>query len=204
MHRFYRYVTSCILLMMLICGLAGCENKTDAFVRLDTETPMIGEDNTAVTLESAGEDRISETPVEEEVYVFVCGQVQNPGVYGMPSGSRICDALAAAGGCLETADTCAVNQAERLQDGEKIYIPAVGEELPVSEEERTASDGLVHLNRATKAELMTLPGIGESKAEQILAYREEHGGFSTVEELMNISGIKEGVFQRIQEYITVE
>lgn len=204
MHRFYRYVTSCILLTMLICGLTGCENKTDAFMRLDTEAPMIEEDSTAATLEAAGEEQISEAPVEEDVYVFVCGQVQNPGVYSMPSGSRICDALAAAGGCLETANICAVNQAERLQDGEKIYIPAVGEELPVSEGETSASDGLVHLNRATKAELMTLPGIGESKAEQILAYREEHGGFSTVEELMNISGIKEGVFQRIQDYITVE
>lgn len=204
MHRFYKYVINGILLAMVIYGLAGCRDKADAFVRLDTEAPVAETDNTEVTQEAVVEDRVSEAPAEEVVYVFVCGQVQNPGVYGMPSGSRVCDALAAAGGCLETADICVVNQAELLQDGEKVYIPAAGEELPVSEEETAASDGLVHLNRATKAELMTLPGIGESKAEQILAYREEHGGFSTVEELMNISGIKEGVFQRIQDYITVE
>lgn len=204
MHRFYRYVISGILFMMLLCELTGCENKTDAFMRLDTEIPVLEENSTTVALEEAGEDRESEVSAEEEVYVFVCGQVQYPGVYSMPSGSRICDALAAAGGCLETADICVVNQAECLQDGEKVYIPAIGEELFVSGEEAAASDGLIHLNRATKAELMTLPGIGESKAEQILAYREEHGGFSTVEELMNISGIKEGVFQKIQDYITVE
>lgn len=200
MHRFYRYITRIVLLAALLWGLTGCGKQEDVFLRLDTEASETETESTTEITEGAD----SEISSGEAVYVFVCGQVLHPGVYGMPGGSRICDALVAAGGCLETADICAVNQAARLQDGEKIYIPAVGEEPAVTGDDAEASDGLVHLNRATKAELMTLPGIGESKANQILAYREEHGGFSTVEELMNISGIKEGVFQRIEDYITVE
>ena len=82
-------------------------------------------------------------------------------------------------------------------------IPAIGEEV-MSTEGEIVEDGLVHLNQATKEELMTLPGIGEAKAEAIVEYRGIHGGFSTKEELMNIPGIKEGVFLKIQDYITVE
>lgn len=171
-------------------------------MRLDT-AESAEEDRETEAADTTAGNSIPEASTEEECYVFICGQIQNPGVYRMNPGSRICDVIDAAGGCLETADICAVNQAERLTDGCKIYIPALGE-IPVVLEETEASDGLVHLNRATREELMTLPGIGEAKAEQILAYREEHGGFSTIDELMNISGIKEGVFNRIQDYITVE
>lgn len=203
MHKFYRYVTGSILSAALILGLTGCENKTDMFVRLDTENSEIEEEPVTEDAEAAGADRMPEASTEEVFYVFVCGQIQNPGVYGLRPGSRICDAIDAAGGCLEGADVCAVNQAERVTDGSKIYIPAIGEALPASEGS-TESDGLIHLNRATKEELMSLPGIGESKADLILAYREEHGGFSAIDEIMNIPGIKEGVFRRIEDYITVE
>lgn len=204
MHKCYRYVICSILSVLLAWGLLGCENRSGTFVRLDTAESVPEENHTAENTESTGMQPVSEASTEHELYVFVCGQVRNPGVYCVPAGSRICDAISAAGGCLETADDCVVNQAERLQDGDKVYIPGVGEALDIPEEETKVQDGLIHLNRATKEELMTLPGIGESKAQQILAYREEHGGFSSIEELMNISGIKEGVFHSIEDYITVE
>lgn len=140
-----------------------------------------------------------------QICVYVCGQVQAPGVYYLDAGSRICDAVSAAGGCLDTADTCAVNQAERLVDGSRIYIPQEGETaVSISMGDMEQADGLVHLNRADKETLMTLPGIGETKADAILEYRDSHGGFTKKEELMDIPGIKDGVFRKIEDYITVE
>lgn len=204
MHKCYRYGIYGILWVFLAWGLMGCDNRNDTFVHLDTEASVTEENHGEENTGSTEVQPASEVSTENELYVFVCGQVRNPGVYCVPAGSRICDAISAAGGCLETADDCIVNQAERLEDGDKVYIPAVGEEWDLIDEETKEEDGLIHLNRATKEELMTLPGIGESKAEQILAYREEHGVFSSIEELMNISGIKEGVFHGIEDYITVE
>lgn len=203
MHKFYRNFIKSILIVCLLLAMTGCENQGDTFVRLDTGTSETEESSGSENTATSNTDISLESSVEENVYVFICGQVQNPGVYCMSPESRICDVIKEAGGCLETADICAVNQAERLTDGSKIYIPAIGETLP-SSEMTEASDGLIHLNRATKEELMTLPGIGESKAELIIEYRETHGGFSTIDDIMNISGIKEGLFNNIKDYITVE
>ena len=112
-----------------------------------------------------------------------------------PSG----EAIEAAGGVTADGEGQALNQAELLQDGQKVYVPGMGEDLATSNED----DGKVNINLATKEELMTLPGIGESKALLIIEYREEHGAFETIEDLMNIPGIKEGVFHQIKECIKV-
>lgn len=183
--------------------MAGCESREDVFLleeEADAEIQTETEDTGAA---SAIEPEDTEASEAETVYVFVCGQVRNPGVYSLEPGSRVCDAIRLAGGCLETADFCAVNQAEVVVDGSRIYIPAIGEQT-AEEAAASSEDGLVHLNQATREELMTLSGIGETKADAILEYREAHGGFTTKEELMNIPGIKEGVFRNIQDDITVE
>ena len=133
------------------------------------------------------------------IYVYVCGHVEKPGVYTFFPDSRICDAIEAAGGVTADGEGQALNQAELLQDGQKVYVPGMGEDLATSNED----DGKVNINLATKEELMTLPGIGESKALLIIEYREEHGVFETIEDLMNIPGIKEGVFHQIKECIKV-
>lgn len=197
MHRQSKKILIYGLTGLLLTGLTGCGGQEEIFVLSET-TASEQEEAQDMTEASA----VSSTDSVDELCVFICGQVQNPGVYYLPPGSRVVDALALAGGCLDTADICIVNQAEQLTDGLQIYIPAVGETEAVSSEE--ASDGRVHLNRADREELMTLPGIGASKADAILEYREVQGGFTTIEELMNIPGIKEGVFNKIQDYITVE
>lgn len=216
MHRFYKIV---LVMMLFGCWLtaAGCTSQEDTFQLMDPEQVQ---DAGYETVQSGASSETGEAPVEasvtdhgdsdataeEWVYVFVCGQVNRPDVYCLKAGSRVCDAIGMAGGCLDTADVCAVNQARCLTDGEQIYIPAIGETVArtQTDTEQTSEDHLVHLNQATKEELMTLTGIGEAKAEEILAYREAHGGFSTKEELMNITGIKAGVFEMIQNDITVE
>lgn len=134
-----------------------------------------------------------------QICVHVCGQVCRPGIVMLPEGSRAWEAVEAAGGLSGEAHEAAVNLAAVLRDGEKLYIPALGEELADDAENR----GLVNLNTADSAGLQTLPGIGESRAADILSYREKHGGFRAVDEIMQVPGIKESTYEKIRDQITV-
>ena len=140
---------------------------------------------------------------EAPICVYVCGEVENPGVYELPSQSRIGDAVEAAGGMTEEAQEDWLNLAERLTDGQMIAVPSREEALKILETREQQESGLVNLNTASKEELMTLTGIGASKAEDIVNYREQNGNFSSIEGLMEIPGIKEGVFRKIKDQITV-
>ena len=144
---------------------------------------------------------MSKRQTEETVLVHVCGAVESPGVYELPASSRIIDAVNAAGGCLKDAAPDEINLAGRLQDGDQIRIMTKAQAESQSYPE--AKEEVLDLNRADKAQLMELPGIGETKAEAILAYREEIGRFQTIEELKNVSGIKESIFEKIKDKIMV-
>ena len=136
--------------------------------------------------------------------------MNHPGVYRFSESVRICDVIASAGGLTKKADTNAVNQARFVQDGEQIEIPRrskTAKDQPRAESDAqtasaTSSDK-ISLNKATKEQLLSLPGIGESKANAIVAYRTEHGSFQKIEDIMNISGIKNGVFDKIKNKITI-
>lgn len=137
------------------------------------------------------------------------GQVAAPGVYELPAGSRMTDAIDAAGGFLGDAETRAINLAMKLQDEMTIYIPKVGEEavdLPAMEAVSTpgaaASEGLININTATAADLEQLPGIGPSKAAAIIAHREENGDFPAVESLTDVTGIGDKTFEALKDSIT--
>lgn len=181
----HSFVILCIF-FSLICFLTGCGEK-------ELETNRI----TTQTLEQ-GLDTIEEEEETSFVTFYICGQVENPGVYTLLEGSRIEDAILAAGGVLEEADLSQVNLARRIKEEEQIVIYAKGEETILP------ADDKIHINYATKEQLMTLTGIGESKAMEIIAYREEHGGFQSTEELMNISGIKEGTYNKIKDEIVLD
>ena len=137
--------------------------------------------------------------MEENIYVYVCGAVNMPGVYELREGSRVYEAIEMAGGFLEEAAKEAINQAQVLKDEMKLYIPTM-EEISIQE---NSSSGKVNINTATKEELMTIPGVGTAKADQIISYRNKNGFFEKIEELMSISGIKEGLFEKMKEYITI-
>lgn len=139
----------------------------------------------------------------EVLYVYVCGHVKNPGVYLLDKGSRRFQAVEAAGGIEEDGCVEFLELAGVLADGERIYVPSAqeAEETRLIREEE--QNGLVNLNQASKEQLMTLPGIGESRAEAILQYRENNGAFQSIEDIMKVSGIKEAAFTRIKNLICV-
>lgn len=160
--------------------------------------------------------------------VHICGAVSAPGVYELPAGSRIIDAVEAGGGFLPEADEACCNLAEEIVDGCQIYIMTKSESCADGQTEKKAGiqtspdsdmqttdrnvrsnsapaleNGLVNLNTADVAALMTLPGIGESRAKAIISYREQHGAFAQIEDIMKISGIKQAAFSKIKDKITV-
>lgn len=152
---------------------------------------------------------VQSTPVTEsstepiKIYVHICGEVNNPGVYELTEGSRIFEAVEAAGGFTEEAAQASLNLAQVISDEEQIVILTQDEAEEKARLEREQAAGIVNLNTASKEQLMTLTGIGESRAEDILRYRQESGGFQAIEEIMNVPGIKESAYLKIKDSITV-
>lgn len=228
----------------LVCGICfSCGGKqkismedtaeTDRKEALEEQTEgSFGEDSKEKEKEAAAEkaevvsrEMAAEEPAEIQVYV--CGAVANPGVYALPAGSRLYQAIERAGGMTEEAAAEYLNLADVVADGLKIQVPtreeieqgwqpegltgnekmAQADQSGFSEtgqEAASKNSGLVNINTADVATLMTLPGIGNAKAESILAYRTEHGGFQSKEEIMNITGIKQAVYEKIKDLICVE
>lgn len=190
-----------IINMIGICCvlLSGCGNsQQDVYLELEAETEVADTENIMMDSEA-----------NEICFVYVCGAVVVPGVYALPQSSRVYEAIAMAGGMTAEAGRDAVNQAELVTDGQMLRIPTQEELLADysqsgSMDSTEKSDGRIDINVASQAELMTLPGIGQSKADGIIAYRQDKGGFSAIEEIMNVEGIKEGVYNRIKDNIKVK
>lgn len=134
-----------------------------------------------------------------KILVHVSGQVEHPGVYSLEAGSRIIDAVSAAGGALRDADLHRLNLAAYLTDGQKITVPST---VPDSEQQPGLESGLVNINTSDQKTLETLPNIGPARAERIIEYRELHGGFSSIEEIINVPGIGSGIYESIKDLIT--
>jgi len=148
----------------------------------------------------------SDADAAPTITVHVAGQVSSPGVYRFAAGSRVVDAVRAAGGATASADVDAVNLASLLEDGRQIYVPAVGERPPGGAVATSSSDGVrlpVDLNRATAEELDQLPGIGPTTAAAIVAHREEYGPFATTEGLLAVPGIGPAKLATLSGLITV-
>lgn len=156
------------------------------------------------------EEIIEEAVVPTIIVVDVKGAVRQPGVYSLEDGDRLIDAVNAAGGYTPDADSRLLNHALRLTDELLIYVPLEGEELPEGEVSlgqgaaTSTSDGVVNINTATESELTTIPGIGPAKATAIIQYREENGPYSTPEGLMDVSGIGQKTFEKLQHQIKVK
>lgn len=166
--------------------------------------------DTAATDTTTKDEALQDSTAEEgpRIYVHVCGAVKSPGVYRLEEGSRSYDAVEAAGGFEEGAAEDVLNLAQPLTDGQRLYVPnreeTAGMELWESPAmTKAAENGRVNINTASGEELMTLSGIGEARAEAILAYRREAGPFLVIEDIMKVPGIKEAAFQKIKDDITV-
>jgi len=178
-----------------------------------------GEANQATSEAVEATEANQATTESDSVTVYVCGAVVNEGVYELSAGARLGDALEAAGGYDDNALHGYVNLAKLVEDGERVYFPDYQEleELGLvssSSEDNSgasneaagdsiSSDGKVNINTADAEQLKTLPGIGDTKAADIIAYREEHGSFGSTEDIQNVSGIGESTYNRISSYITV-
>ena len=161
---------------------------------------------------------------QSQVVVYICGAVKHPGVYKFTAGSRINDAINAASGFKKGAARTAINQARVLEDGEQITIPTLkqvkrkqlskitdGDNFQdkttdnenTDSSERESQDTLININTASAGELTSLSGIGQSRADAIIEYRQSNGKFQSIEDIMKIPGIKQGIFNKIKNKISV-
>ena len=153
----------------------------------------------------------TEPETEQSLFVDVKGAVRAPGLYELTENDRILDAIQLAGGYTEDANTNVINHAQKIEDEMVIYVPKIGEEVPEltqtltvnSSSDSNTSNGKINLNKASVEELTSLPGIGPQKAQAIIAYRDENGGFGSIEDLKNVSGIGEKTFEKLKELIDV-
>ena len=215
-----------VMVLAFLLLFSGCGSLSRGnTVELEPVTASV-ETQAGEEAPSSGQTPAPEKESEPETLsvwvVHICGAVNRPGVYTFPEGSRVCDAVEAAGGLSEEAAANSLNQAALLSDGLQIVVPTEEELEGLSS--RTASsgvfssgiysadgvqsaagsgDGLGNINTASLEELMTLPGIGQTRAEAIVAYRQERGSFQTIEDIMKVDGIKEGSFEKLKEKITV-
>jgi competence protein ComEA len=153
---------------------------------------------------------------ETAFFVDVKGSVKRPGVYRFTEGERVTAAIEKAGGALPDADLDRVNLAQSLTDGSVVRVPKKGEAVSPCDNPFTpsakvwsaspdaAAEGKVNVNTATLEELMTIPGIGETRAKAILSYRQQHGAFRVPDDLKQVTGIGEKIFERIQPHIRVK
>jgi len=168
--------------------------------------PQRGEPIQLVTI--TPDIRTQATATAALIEVHVAGAVANAGVYTLPTGARVHQALSAAGGALADADFERINLSAYLADGQRVYMPRIGEAVPQDNTARSstgiaAPDSLININSADKQALMSLPGIGESKAEAILSYRAEHGPFTNLNELLNVPGIGQAILDEISGLIVL-
>ncbi len=141
-------------------------------------------------------------PTPRQIAVYVSGEVAAPGVYYLPEDSRIQDALAVAGGALETADLQEINLAQFVSDGERLDIPKQRPELVIGGN-ADPQVSVININTASQAQLEALPGVGPTLAQRIITYRSENGRFTRVEDLLKVSGIGSALLERIRNQITI-
>lgn len=187
MKRFFCLVC-CSLIFFTGCGRTSYLQTIE-----DRETDVTTDNNYDASVDDSA-----------TIFVQVAGAVNEPGVFELDSDARVFQAIEAAGGLSAEADDSDINQAKPLEDGEKVYVYTRFERqqlLRQAEDSAQADDGLININTATAEELKSLPGIGESKANLIISYRESNGAFATIEDIKNVSGIGEGIFNQIASYI---
>ena len=207
-----------IVISFIILLLTGCR-RADAGDILLTED-ISNEASSEVSFESSNENEtvsVAQEAASKLIAVYVCGAVKAPGVYYLEEDSRLVDAVDAAGGFGDEADIDYVNLAAPVTDGIRVRIPTTLEttkDIAKNEldsfdyggeisSDNGAGNGLININTASKEELKTLPGVGDGIAERIIKYRTDNGGFTRIEDIMKISGIKDKLFAKIKESITV-
>lgn len=203
------------LFLWLTCGAGNSMEAETSYTDISALSTSSSQKNSKALSERPAQSKTEATDTQrEQVTVDVKGAVTKPGVYTLKTSSRVTDAIKAAGGMTEDADAKSVNLAASLSDEEVIYVASKDENVSVvgqsdsgaaSEKAGKTSqkDGKINLNTATSEQLQTISGIGAKRAEDIIAYRESHGGFQSVDDLKNVSGIGDKTLEKIRESIYV-
>lgn len=210
----YKIALGLGLLGVIAAGFILLQGRDQGGTDVQQLTEQTSSSSSYMIEKSNKSKEISQSETEDQlVTVDVKGAVKKPGVYQLQSNSRVHDALEKAGGLTDEADLKSVNQAQKLSDEAVVYVAKVGENAvdvttsaPASATSGTGQtkSALVNLNTATEADFQTISGIGQKRAQDIIAYREANGRFKSVDELKNVSGIGAKTLEKLKEYVTVD
>ncbi|MBR4543964.1 MAG: helix-hairpin-helix domain-containing protein [Lachnospiraceae bacterium] len=229
MIDFKSYIYSVFVMLTAVLVLGGCGDSKVYMTGDRSEEHAVSDDSAAGEMAATGivsDDEAHEDNGESAVtdqytddfYVYLTGAVCVPGVYAVPAGSRLYEAVEMAGGFTDETDISACNLAAEVSDGVQYYFPTYAETEAaggtaayivssgqnMSGGSSAGADGRVNINTASRDELMTLPGIGGSKADAIIAYRDSNEGFSAPEDIKNVKGIGDSTYESLKDYITVK
>jgi len=210
----YKIALGLGLLGVIAAGFILLQGRDQGGTDVQQLTEQTSSSSSYMNEKSNKSNEIGQAETEDQlVTVDVKGAVKKPGVYQLQSNSRVHDALEKAGGLTDEADLKSVNQAQKLSDEAVVYVAKVGENAvdvttsaPASATSGTgqAKSALVNLNTATEADFQTISGIGQKRAQDIIAYREANGRFKSVDDLKNVSGIGAKTLEKLKEYVTVD
>lgn len=202
----YKIIVICTGLGLLVGGFF--------LLKPDSQTPIketnLQAEVAAVSKDSSTEKEEKEEPVEQDlITVDVKGAVKAPGIYDLPVGSRVNDAVQKAGGLTEQADSKSLNLAQKVSDEALVYVPSKGEEVAGQQAgsgapSSTSKDKKVNLNKASLEELKQVKGLGGKRAQDIIDHREANGKFKSVDELKKVSGIGAKTIEKLKDYVTVD
>ena len=216
------YIKVAVLAIIIgVCGILYCIHKNsnnnnnditiDISKQNNTEKQILEKETQTQQTNTSEIVKESELAAVNQIYVHICGSVNNSGVYMCDINSRLFEVIELAGGFTQEADETYLNLVEKISDGQRIYVPSKEEVLTGNIEnisqvnnnqaQSNIATSLININTASKEQLMTLPGIGEAKALDIISYRSTNGNFKNTEDIKNISGIKESAYSKIKDLI---
>ncbi len=204
---------SILAIIIMLCIIAGViifnlQSREETVVNLNELLPQ--EENTQENVENVVEES------ENKIVVHIAGEVKKPGIITLNEGARIADAISLAGGTTKQANLDEINLAYKLEDGQKIYIPNIKEKNTVNtyvtsqngqssiSSANNIENKKININKASKDQLETLPGVGSAIASRIIEYRNENGNFKNIEDLKNVKGIGEAKYDGLKDLITVK
>ena len=216
------YIKVAVLAIIIgVCGILYCIHKNsnnnnnditiDISKQNNTEKQILEKETQTQQTNTSEIVKESELATVNQIYVHICGSVNNSGVYMCDINSRLFEVIELAGGFTQEADETYLNLVEKISDGQRIYVPSKEEVLTGNIEnisqvnnnqaQSNIATSLININTASKEQLMTLPGRGEAKALDIISYRSTNGNFKNTEDIKNISGIKESAYSKIKDLI---
>lgn len=209
----YKIIAICTGLGLLVGGFFLLKPTLQTPVKetnLQAEVAAVSKDSSTEKDVKKEEKEEKEEPVEQDlITVDVKGAVKSPGIYDLPVGSRVNDAVQKAGGLTEQADSKSINLAQKVSDEALVYVPTKGEEVANQQTNSgapssTSKDKKVNLNKASLEELKQVKGLGGKRAQDIIDHRESNGKFKSVDELKKVSGIGAKTIEKLKDYVTVD